>query len=130
MSAIPQHRPHILVAEDDAAVRKMIVHLLEDFADVTASADGMEALLALREMTTVPDLIITDLMMPRLDGLGLLKQVRADERGKAIPIIILTAKARPSDVVTGINAGARHYLVKPFKREELLEKVRKVLRLE
>ena len=108
----------------------MIVHLLGDIADVTAANDGMEALVAIREMPRMPDLIVTDLMMPRLDGLGLLKQVRSDENGKAVPIIILTAKARPTDVVTGINAGARHYLVKPFKREELLEKVRKVLRLD
>lgn len=108
----------------------MIGHLLGDIADVTIAKDGMEALIALRDMEKAPDLIVTDLMMPRLDGLGLLKQVRANETSKNIPIIILTAKAQPMDVITGINAGARHYLVKPFKREELLEKVRKVLRLD
>lgn len=108
----------------------MIGHLLSDIADVSLAADGMEALDALRKMEKLPDLIVTDLMMPRLDGLGLLKQIRADPRGKNIPIIILTAKAQPMDVITGINAGARHYLVKPFKREELLEKVRRVLRLD
>ena len=129
MSETTQRRYHILVAEDDDAVRKMIGHLLGDFADVTMARDGMEALVALRDMPTLPDLIITDLMMPRLDGLGLLKQVRAHEKSKNVPIIILTAKAQPMDVITGINAGARHYLVKPFKREELLEKVRKVLRI-
>ncbi|MFK8002786.1 MAG: response regulator [Polyangiales bacterium] len=130
MSAPPQRRHRILVAEDDDAVRKMIGHLLGDIADVTIAKDGMEALIALRDMEKAPDLIVTDLMMPRLDGLGLLKQVRANETSKNIPIIILTAKAQPMDVITGINAGARHYLVKPFKREELLEKVRKVLRLD
>lgn len=130
MSVTPQRRHRILVAEDDDAVRKMIGHLLGDIADVTTAKDGMDALVALRDMDKMPDLIITDLMMPRLDGLGLLKQVRADETSKNIPIIILTAKAMPMDVVTGINAGARHYLIKPFKREELLEKVRKVLRLD
>jgi DNA-binding response OmpR family regulator len=126
----PKRRHHILVAEDDAAVRKMIGHFLEEIADVTTAKDGMEALGFLRDMEKAPDLIITDLMMPRLDGLGLLKRVRANETSKDIPIIILTAKAQPMDVVTGINAGARHYLIKPFKREELLEKVRRVLRLD
>ena len=122
-------RPLVLIAEDDGAVRKMIVHLMQDFADVSSAADGMEALVKLREMPRMPDLIITDLMMPRMDGLAFVKQVRATDRGKQIPIIILTAKTRPMDVVTGINAGARHYLPKPFKQDELLEKVRSVLRL-
>ena len=108
----------------------MIVHLLQDFAKVVDAPDGMEALVALRAMKKLPDLVITDLMMPRLDGHGLLKQIRSDAAGKSVPIIILTAKSRPMDVVMGINAGARHYLTKPFKREELLEKVRNVLRLD
>ncbi|MEM1417866.1 MAG: response regulator, partial [Myxococcota bacterium] len=76
-----------------------------------------------------PDLIVTDLRMPRLDGLSLSRRLKADASLQHVPIIMLTAKGRPGDMVEGINAGARHYLTKPFKRDELLDKVRTVLRL-
>lgn len=107
----------------------MIIQLLSEDCDVVEAADGMQALQSIREMKRLPDLIVTDVMMPRLDGLGLLQQLRNDERGKAVPVIILTAKSRPMDVITGINAGARHYLTKPFKRDQLMEKVKRILRL-
>ncbi|MEM6956677.1 MAG: response regulator [Myxococcota bacterium] len=128
-SATPRRRPVVVVAEDDAAIRRMIIQLLSEDCDVVEAADGMQALQSIREMKRLPDLIVTDVMMPRLDGLGLLQQLRNDERGKAVPVIILTAKSRPMDVITGINAGARHYLTKPFKRDQLMEKVKRILRL-
>ena len=122
-------RPNVLVVEDDAAIRKMIAHALSEFADVTDAEDGAAGLLALRGMTRYPDLLITDLMMPKVDGLTMLKQIRADPAGKAMPVIILTAKTRPMDVVTGINAGARHYLTKPFQRDDLIAKAKSILRV-
>jgi DNA-binding response OmpR family regulator len=78
---------------------------------------------------TPPDLLVTDLMMPKKDGLTLVKEMKRDDRLKNVPAIILTAKSGPRDVIRGIQAGARHYLTKPFKSEELLDKVKKVLRI-
>lgn len=123
-----ERRPVVLVAEDDEALRKMIAHLLADMVEVQLAADGLEAL-GMVQSGPLPDLLITDLMMPRMDGLTLVKRLRADAKLSRIPVIMLTAKSSPKDVVTGINSGARHYLTKPFKRDELLDKVKKALRL-
>ncbi len=122
--------PVILVAEDDEALRKMVGHFLSDIAEVHLAADGRAALQWLQSRDTPPDLLVTDLMMPGLDGLTLVGQMKKDDKLKRTPVIMLTAKDRPTDVVTGINAGARHYITKPFKRDELVSKVKKVLRLE
>lgn len=122
--------PVVLVAEDDEALRKMIGHFLSDFVEVHLAADGAAALQWLQSRDQPPDLLITDLMMPGLDGLTLVQQMRKDDKLKRTPVIMLTAKDSPTDVVTGINAGARHYITKPFKRDDLVSRVKKVLRLE
>lgn len=123
-------RPQVLVAEDDEALRKMIGHFLSDLGvEVHMAADGLTAFEWLRSQERPPDLLVTDLMMPRMDGLSLVQKIKADPKLSRTPVIILTAKDRPMDVVTGINAGARHYLTKPFKKEELIAKVKKVLRI-
>lgn len=129
-SKTPRRLPTVLVAEDDDAIRKMIVHLLSDFAETHAVEDGVKALAFLRAAARAPDLLVTDVMMPHMDGLTLLSRIKQDEDLKRMPVIVLTAKDRPMDVVSGINAGARHYLTKPFNRDELLDKVKKALRLE
>ena len=126
-TSTPSGKPQILVAEDDDALRRMMGHMLGDFAEVFLAPDGMEALMFLRRAERVPDLLVTDLMMPRLDGLALAKRLKDDARFGGMPVIILTAKGGATDVVAGINAGARHYLTKPFKRDDLLAKVKKVL---
>ena len=128
MAGAVRKRPTVLVAEDDEALRTMMGHLLGEMAEVELVKDGVEALGYLSK-TRTPDLLITDLMMPRMDGLTLLERIRSESRLSRMPVIILTAKGSPRDVVTGINAGARHYLTKPFKREELLGKVKKALRI-
>lgn len=122
--------PVVLVAEDDEALRKMVGHFLADIAEVHLASDGAAALQWMQARDKAPDLLITDLMMPGLDGLTLVQQMKDDAKLKRTPVIMLTAKDRPTDVVTGINAGARHYITKPFKRDELVSKVKKVLRLE
>ncbi len=124
-------RPQVLVAEDDEALRKMIGHFLSDLGiEVHMAGDGLTALEWLRNQERPPDLLVTDVMMPRLDGLALVQKIKSDPQLSRMPVIILTAKDRPTDVVTGINAGARHYLTKPFKKDELLAKVKRVLRID
>ena len=120
---------HILVVEDDPALLKLLVKILQPFGDVTVAKDGQEAVDALTNEEHPPDLIVTDIMMPRLDGLGMMKRLNEDKRLSKIPVVILSAKGKPLDVVTGINAGARHYVTKPFKVPELLDKVKKALRI-
>ncbi len=125
---VPAQKPLVLAVEDDQEVLTLLARMLSSIADVEIARDGVEALEVLQS-GVMPDLIITDLMMPRMDGLTLAKQLKADERTKRIPLIVLTAKNTPRDVVAGINAGARNYITKPFKHEELLDKVRSALRI-
>jgi len=125
---IPRQNPFILVAEDDPDVLRMLEKILGTVMEVQAVPDGLAAYKILKSGTRLPDLVVTDVMMPNMDGYELAKQIKADERMKRIPIIMLTAKSGPKDVVTGINLGVRHYVTKPFKQDELLEKVRKVLK--
>jgi CheY-like chemotaxis protein len=124
----PPQKPLVLAVEDDQEVLVLLGRMLAPIADVELARDGVEALEVLNAGVT-PDLIITDLMMPRMDGLTLAKQLKADDRLKRIPLIVLTAKNAPRDVVAGINAGARNYITKPFKIEELLDKVKSALRI-
>jgi DNA-binding response OmpR family regulator len=122
-------KPLVLVAEDDDALRKMLGHVLGEVAEVHLAVDGMDALAWLRDSNRVPDLVVSDVMMPRLDGLALAQRLKMDPRLSKVPVIFLTAKSTPKDVIAGIQAGARHYLPKPFQRLELLDKVKKVLRI-
>jgi DNA-binding response OmpR family regulator len=121
-------RPRILVVEDDEDLLRMMYRMLSTFADVAMAADGEHALTILKS-GPAPDLVITDWMMPRKDGLTLVKDMKHDEKLSRVPAIILTAKSAPRDVIAGINSGARHYLTKPFKPDELISKVKKVLKL-
>lgn len=121
-------RPSILVVEDDRAVLKMLGALLGQIGHVTLAEDGQDAYEML-EAGLIPDVVVTDLMMPRMDGLTLAKKMKNDRNLGRVPVVMLTAKARPTDVVLGINAGARAYITKPFKHDELLEKVKSALRL-
>lgn len=106
----------------------MMYRMLSSLADVSMAADGEQAMQMLRAHPP-PQLLITDWMMPRKDGITLVREMKADERLKNVPVVILTAKSAPRDVIAGINSGARHYLTKPFKPDELMSKVKKVLRL-
>jgi DNA-binding response OmpR family regulator len=124
----PPPRPRILVVEDDEDLLRMMYRLLSSIGDVAMAADGEHALKILQTGPT-PDLVVTDLMMPKKDGLTLVKDMKGDERLKNVPAIILTAKSSPRDVIAGINSGARHYLTKPFKPDDLISKCKKILRL-
>jgi CheY-like chemotaxis protein len=118
--------PKILVVEDDADLLHMIKTMLQSVGEVTLARDGQEALDLLKNGFK-PDVIVTDLMMPRMDGLTLAKTLKGDPAVGNIPLVMLTAKSGPMDMITGINAGARHYVTKPFKAADLIDKVKKAL---
>lgn len=116
-------RTRIVVAEDEDSIRENLVRMLKiEGFDVAAAANGKEALALVREH--LPALILSDVMMPVLDGHGLLQAVRDDPLTASIPFVFLTARADRSDLRTGMNLGADDYLVKPFQRDELLVAVR------
>ncbi|MBZ0122145.1 MAG: response regulator [Sandaracinaceae bacterium] len=125
-STRPPGRPLILVAEDDPDVLRMLETILRTIGEVTTARDGQEAF-ELASAGPTPDLIVTDIMMPRMDGLALARTLKADARLSRVPVVMLTARTGPRDVIAGINAGARFYVTKPFKTDELLSKVRKAL---
>jgi PAS domain S-box-containing protein len=112
----------ILLADDNADLREYVQKLLLDEFEVVAVSDGEAALRSARERR--PDLILSDIMMPQLDGFGLLAAVRADESLKRIPVILLSARAGEESRVEGLHSGADDYLVKPFSARELLARVR------
>jgi len=108
----------ILLADDNADVREYVQRLLQGRYEVVAVADGNSALKCAREQR--PDLILTDVMMPQLDGFGLLQSLRGDENLKTTPVILVSARAGEESRIDGLRAGADDYLVKPFSARELL----------
>ena len=117
----------ILVVDDDQAVRDSLRRALAlQGYDVDLAADGEEALFKLRTNPLATDLLIVDVLMPRLDGLELTRRLRSD--GSELPILMLTARDQVADRVEGLEAGADDYLVKPFALEELVARVRALLR--
>jgi len=120
-------RARILLADDNADMRRYITRLLERLYEVRAVIDGASALES--ALADPPDLVLSDAMMPRLDGFGLLKALRADERTRHLPVILLSARAGEESAVQGLGAGADDYLVKPFSARELLARVRSHLEL-
>ena len=118
-------RPRILLADDNADMRDYVRKLLSSSCDVQAVSDGEAALEAVRAFA--PDLILSDVMMPKLDGFGLLKAIRLDERTATIPLILISARAGEESRVEGLSAGADDYLTKPFSARELLARVKSQL---
>ncbi len=120
-------RANIILADDNSDMREYVHRLLDPAYDVTAVVDGREALLAAQ--ARIPDLVLTDIMMPNLDGLGLLKALRSDPRTQSVPVIMLSARAGEEARVEGLEAGADDYLIKPFSARELLARVSGTLAL-
>jgi PAS domain S-box-containing protein len=117
---------HILVADDNGDMREYIRRLLGGY-DVVTVADGEAALRSARARR--PDLLLTDIMMPGMDGIELMREFRADANLSRVPVILLSARAGEESRIEGLEAGADEYLVKPFGSRELLACVRAQLRL-
>ncbi|WP_100499749.1 SpoIIE family protein phosphatase [Geodermatophilus chilensis] len=111
----------VLVADDNADMREYLLRLLGPHYDVRAVADGQQALEA--TLADPPDLVVSDVMMPGLDGMGLLAALRAEPRTARVPVVLLSARAGEEAAVEGLAAGADDYLVKPFSAQELLARV-------
>jgi signal transduction histidine kinase len=116
-------RPRILLADDNADMRDYLQHLLQERYRVVAVEDG-EAALRLLRSGPCPDLLLSDVMMPRLDGIALLRAVRAEPAFVGLPVVLLSARAGMEASEEGLEAGADDYLVKPFGARELLARVR------
>ena len=114
-------RASILIADDNADMRDYLRRLLAGRFAVTTASDGIEALGLTRKQR--PDLVVADVMMPRLDGFGLLAALRSDEQTRTLPFILLSARAGEEAKIEGLDAGADDYLVKPFSARELIARI-------
>jgi len=120
-------KPRILVIDDDPAIAELVAINLEMAGyDVTQATDGMKGQALAVQL--VPDLVMLDLMLPKVDGFTICQRLRRDERTADIPVLMLTALSQTQDKVEGFNAGADDYLTKPFELEEMLARVRALLR--
>ena len=116
-----ERRARVLVVDDNADMRSYLQRLLAPFWEVATAGDGLQALRAIE--ASLPDILITDVMMPHLDGFGLLQCVRADPRLQALPVIVLSAQAGEEARIAGLGRGADDYLVKPFSSRELIARI-------
>ena len=122
-----QQSPRLLLVDDEPGLRTAVQAYLEDEGfEVTTAVDGEEGWEKAQKM--MPDLIISDVMMPRCDGYGLLKRIREDERLGGTPVIFLTAKGMTVDRTQGYQAGVDDYIPKPFDPDELVARVRNVVK--
>ena len=113
---------HIVIADDNRDMREYLKRLLESYATVHACADGQTAYAAV--CAAPPDLVLSDVMMPVLDGFGLLGKIKANDATRDVPVILLSARAGDEAKIEGIQAGADDYLVKPFSANELLSRIK------
>jgi two-component system phosphate regulon response regulator PhoB len=119
--------PTVLVVEDEAAIAELVaINLRHAGFDVTLAENADQAMVAVDAV--LPDLVLLDWMLPGQSGMTLARRWRADARTRELPIIMLTARAEETDKVTGLDAGADDYLTKPFSTQELLARIRAVLR--
>ncbi len=119
--------PHVLVADDDAWILRMVATVLEKRGySVETAVDGEDALA--RALARTPDLLITDVMMPKMDGWSLVRQLRSHSELAMLPVIFLTALSSEDDRIRGFRLGADDYVTKPFRFEELDLRVAKTLR--
>jgi PAS domain S-box-containing protein len=121
-TSAPRASERILVVDDNTDMRAYIVRLLRDEWNVEEARDGEEALAMIEK--SAPDLIVSDVMMPRVDGLALVRTLRASPKTRNLPVILLSARAGEEASVEGLDTGADDYLVKPFSGRDLIARVR------
>jgi len=127
---VDEHRtpPVILVVEDDAIVGTLLEHTLARRGFVVhRAADGRRAL-ELIESLAPPQLVLLDVMLPYVDGFSLITKIRTSSAWRDVPIVMLTSKSQEQSVVRALEAGASDYIVKPFRPEELVARVRRLVR--
>jgi CheY-like chemotaxis protein len=125
-TSAPGAAPRILIAEDDSSLRRLLeIRLSVDGYETRSAGDGVEALQVLS--TWIPDVLLTDVMMPRLSGLSVSRAVRRDERTAKIPIILLTARCFDSDMQAVVDLGGVTFMNKPFDAEALNTALRAAL---
>lgn len=117
--------PLVLIVEDHTDIRTHLREKLEDSFRIMEAHDGIMGLD--KAIENIPDLIITDLMMPRMDGVKMCNKLKTDERTSHIPVIMLTAKAEEEDKLVGLETGADAYIIKPFSMKEVKVRVRKLI---
>ena len=118
----------ILLAEDEPHIARLVVFKLErEGYEVIWAKDGGEALESIKK--DIPDLVLLDVMMPVMDGFDVLKKIKEDERLWKIPVIMLTAKGQIKDVEKGFDLGSDDYVVKPFRPDELVARIKSKLKL-
>jgi DNA-binding response OmpR family regulator len=126
VSTTDSDRPVVLVADDDDDIRDLVAFRLDRAGyEVLRAGDGQEALDLAREH--IPDLAVLDVMMPKLTGYDVTREMRADATTSRIPVILLTARVQEADVARGFEAGADDYVKKPFSPQELKARVQAVL---
>lgn len=127
VEAPESNRPRILLAEDNRDMRDYLLRLLQPGFEVEAVADGVAAMQAIGRQR--PDLVLTDVMMPELDGFELLARIRADPHLRELPVVLLSARSGEEARIEGAEAGADDYLTKPFHARELIARIRSQVRL-
>lgn len=121
------NEPRFLIVDDFSTMRRIVRNLLKEigFSNAEEAEDGVVALNLLK--TSKFDFIVSDINMPNMDGFELLRNVRADENLKGIPFLMVTAEAKKEDIVNAAQNGANGYIVKPFTKATLEEKVQKIM---
>ncbi len=118
----PGQNPDVLIVEDSATQRELLRHALEQHGyHVTAAASGPEALQKLQGST--PAVVISDIIMPGLDGFELCRRIKSDEQRRSMAVVLLTALSDPKDLIKGLQCGADHFIVKPYHESDLLRRL-------
>lgn len=124
-----KNMPKILLVEDDADIREIVLYALHSVGfEASGFESGEEFFAVLEKEPALPDLVALDIMLPKDDGLAILKKLRQNSRYAAVPVIMLTAKGSELDKIKGLDLGADDYLTKPFSVMELISRIKAVLR--